>query len=104
MNRKEWLQSNNTNNVYCKLVHDILNQWKIDHNITDIYDVHHRDDPLECIMYNTEHYELWGFEIDENGAPHFEYGKYVIFLPHGEHSKHHQLNKSKSEEHRKNLD
>lgn len=27
-----------------------------------------------------------GFEIDENGNEHFEYGKYIVFVTHEEHS------------------
>ena len=103
MNRQEWLQPNNTDMTYCKLVHDILRRWKIENNITEIYDVHHRDDTDECIAYNNAHYELWGFEIDESGNTHFEYGKYIVFLPHGEHSRHHQSNKPKSIAHREKM-
>lgn len=47
---------------------------------------HHLRDTEEQRKYNDEHYELWGFEIDENGNEHFEYGKYVIFVTKEEHS------------------
>lgn len=50
---------------------------------------HHLRDTEEQRKYNDEHYEMWGFEIDENGNEHFEYGKYIIFVTHDEHSKIH---------------
>lgn len=50
---------------------------------------HHLRDTEEQRKYNDEHYELWGFEIDENGNEHFEYGKYIIFMTQEEHSKIH---------------
>lgn len=46
---------------------------------------HHLRDTEEQRKYNEEHYELWGFEIDENGNEHFEYGKYMIFMTEEEH-------------------
>lgn len=59
--------------------------------------IHHLRDTEEQRNYNDIHYELWGFEIDENGEEHFEYGKYVIFVTKEEHTKIH----STSEETRK---
>lgn len=46
---------------------------------------HHLRDIEEQRKYNDEHYEMWGFEVDENGNEHFEYGKYVIFVTNKEH-------------------
>jgi len=46
---------------------------------------HHLRDTEEQRKYNDEHYELWGFEIDENGKEHFVYGKYVTFMTEEEH-------------------
>lgn len=60
---------------------------------------HHLRDTEEQRKYNDEHYELWGFEIDENGEEHFEYGKYIIFVTNEEHLKIHHL----SEETRKKI-
>lgn len=51
---------------------------------------HHLRDTEEQRKYNDEHYELWGFEIDENGNEHFEYGKYIVFVTHEEHLKIHE--------------
>ena len=51
---------------------------------------HHLRDTEEQRKYNDEHYELWGFEIDENGNEHFEYGKYIIFVTKEEHLKIHE--------------
>ena len=52
---------------------------------------HHLRDTEEQRKYNDEHYELWGFEIDEDGNEHFEYGKYMIFITHEEHNKLHAV-------------
>jgi len=52
---------------------------------------HHLRDTEEQRKYNDEHYELWGFEIDENGNEYFEYGKYVIFVTKEEHTEIHKL-------------
>ena len=51
---------------------------------------HHLRDTEEQRKYNDEHYELWGFEIDENGNEHFEYGKYMIFVTKEEHTEIHK--------------
>lgn len=60
---------------------------------------HHLRDTEEQRKYNDEHYELWGFEIDEDDNEHFEYGKYMIFVTHEEHNIIHAL----SEETRKKV-
>lgn len=60
---------------------------------------HHLRDTEEQRKYNDEHYELWGFEIDEDGNEHFEYGKYIIFVTPEEHTEIHSC----SEETRKKL-
>lgn len=52
--------------------------------------IHHLRDTEEQRKYNDEHYELWGFEIDESGNEHFEYGKYVIFVTKEEHAEIHR--------------
>ena len=56
-------------------------------------------DTEEQRKYNDEHYELWGFEIDENGKEHFEYGKYMIFVTEEWHNHYHHY----SEETRKRM-
>lgn len=60
---------------------------------------HHLRDTEEQRKYNDEHYELWGFEIDESGDEHFEYGKYVVFVTREQHSQIHM----RSEETRKKI-
>lgn len=89
MNKQEFAANRKGNLHYKTLIDKKLRQWKSLNNITEMYDVHHRDDTEECRKYNEEHYELWGFEIDENGNEHFEYGKYVVFMSHSEHSSYH---------------
>ena len=61
--------------------------------------IHHLRDTEEQRKYNDEHYELFGFEIDENGNEHFEYGKYVVFWTKEHHNEYHKC----SEETRKKL-
>lgn len=89
MNKQEYFANKKGNQHFKYLINKELCKWKRLHNITEMYDVHHRDDTEECRKYNEEHYELWGFEIDENGNTHFEYGKYVIFMSHSEHASYH---------------
>ena len=100
MNQKEWKSCEKYSGKYIwhNRVRSIQKslQYNPDPNATVI---HHLRDTEEQRKYNDEHYELWGFEIDENGADHFEYGKYVIFVTKEEHSKIH----SQSEETRKKI-
>ena len=48
---------------------------------------HHLMDTQEQIEYNTNHYEMWGHNLDGT----FEYGKYMIFVTKEEHSQIHAL-------------
>lgn len=102
MNRQEFCELNK----YCAYhykVKKMLKQWKSDNNITERCIIHHRDDNDEVRTYNEAHYELWGFEIDENGEEHFEYGKYIKFMTASEHTKYHSTGRQFSESHRDNL-
>lgn len=47
---------------------------------------HHLLDTPEQIEYNTNHYEMWGHNLDGT----FEYGKYMIFVTKEEHHKIHK--------------
>lgn len=89
MNKSEYYNSKHKHYECYKQVQKLLKNWKTENNITERCIVHHRDDTEECIKYNEEHYELWGFELDENNNLKFEYGKYVIFMTHIEHSSYH---------------
>ena len=89
MNRKEYLESNNKTYTYYVKVQQLLKDWKAENNIAETCIVHHRDDTEECIKYNNEHYELWGFEIDANGNLKFELGKYVQFMTNAAHTGYH---------------
>lgn len=42
---------------------------------------HHLMNTPEQIAYNSEHYEMWGFNLDGT----FEYGKYIVFVTDSEH-------------------
>lgn len=68
-----------------KFTHGLLKQWKIDNNYTCTCDIHHGDDTEECRKYNEEHYERWGMNADGT----FEYGKYVVFMTHSQHTSYH---------------
>lgn len=61
--------------------------------------IHHLRDTEEQRKYNDEHYELFGFEIGEDGNERFEYGKYVVFWTKEHHDKYHHY----SEETRKKI-
>ena len=97
MNRQEYLNSHSYSAYRYKVI-KLLKDWKIKNNITEACVIHHRDDTEECRKYNEEHYELWGFEIDENSNPQFEYGKYVIFMTNSAHTKYHHIGKHLSDE------
>lgn len=86
MNKKDYYNNYSAHNSFeRKHVQKLLHQWKIDNNYTCKCVVHHRDDTEECKKYNEEHYELWGFNLDGT----FEYGKYVVFMTHADHSSYH---------------
>ena len=90
MNRQEYCARGiQKYNIYKKQIIKLLKQWQIENNITELCDVHHRDDTEECLKYNEAHYELLGFEVDESCDVHFELGKYVVFMTHREHSIYH---------------
>ena len=88
MNKKEWdlACKNKTANHHfdgaCRRLQKSL-RYNSDPNAIHR---HHLRDTEEQRKYNDEHYELWGFEIDENGKEHFEYGKYIVFLTQDEHN------------------
>lgn len=67
-----------------------IKEWKALNNITGRCVVHHRDDTEEAREYNEKHYEFWGFNLDGT----FEYGKYVIFMTSGEHTRYHNMQRS----------
>ena len=52
--------------------------------------IHHLRDTEEQRKYNDEHYEMFGFEIDENGSELFNYGKYVVFWTKEHHNEYHK--------------
>lgn len=60
-------------------------QWKHENGYTCKCVIHHRDDTEETRAYNKTYYERWG--CNEDGT--FEYGKYVVFMTHADHSSYH---------------
>mgnify|MGYP006330026047 CR=1 FL=1 len=106
MNRKEWksLCKVNTKAAYYwyNRVRKLLKSREyesLDNCDKDATVVHHLRDTEEQRKHNDEHYEMFGFEIDENGNEHFEYGKYVVFWTKEHHNEYHRL----SEETRKRI-
>lgn len=106
MNRKEWRE-------LCKIDHAkgyywynkvtkkrISKEFEYDPRTDkDAKVIHHLRDTEEQRKYNDEHYELFGFEIDEDGNETFNYGKYVVFWTKEHHDEYHKC----SEETRKKL-
>lgn len=104
MNQKEWKQ-------FCKIDKAKAHYWynkvtkkrisrdfeQLENCDVDAKVIHHLRDTEEQRKYNDEHYELFGFEIDENGNESFNYGKYVVFWTKEHHNEYHQC----SEETRK---
>lgn len=96
MNRKEWKLLRKTdsskaffwyNKVKKKVkLKEFENDYRTDKNADTI---HHLRDTEEQRKYNDEHYEMFGFELDENGNAHFEYGKYVVFWTQDHHRQYH---------------
>lgn len=85
MNKQDYYSNKSKCKKYYKRIQELLTNWKAENNIVERCVVHHRDDTDECRKYNEEHYELWGFNLDGT----FEYGKYVVFMTHAEHSSYH---------------
>ena len=92
MNRKEWFEAcyNHVPGItyWRDRCEGIRKTLQYNENPNAIHK-HHLFNTPEQIAYNNEHYELWGFEIDENGNASFEYGKYIIFVTPEEHSQIH---------------
>lgn len=114
MNKNEYWNTNGRQNPteQYKYVQKQLRRWKMENGYTCRCIVHHRDDNDDVRNYNNLHYELWGF--NEDGT--FEYGKYVVFMTHPDHTRYHNktrtyhkgsesllYGKKLSEEHRKHL-
>lgn len=84
MNKNEYWCNFSIDDNYIT-THEMLNNWKQQNGIIDRCVVHHRDDTEGVRAYNEAHYELWGFNLDGT----FEYGKYVVFMTHSDHMRHH---------------
>lgn len=88
MNYKQYWESPKSQGDKNKEAHELLEQWKNEHNVTERMVIHHRDDNEEVRKYNAEHYELWGFR--EDGS--FNYGEYVVYMTVSEHARYHNGN------------
>lgn len=83
MNRKEWLKACDEGwapRRYDNASREIQRMLKYNSN-PNATTRHHLMNTPEQIEYNTNHYEMWGF--NEDGT--FEYGKYIIFCTEEEH-------------------
>ena len=106
MNRKDWreLCKDNSKSAfawYNKVRKMLLSREfeSLENCDKDAKVIHHLRDTEEQRKYNDEHYELFGFEIDESGNEIFNYGKYVVFWTKEHHSEYHRC----SEETRKKI-
>lgn len=96
MNQREWKKSPNIEGKYSWYNKTKQIQKSLVYNKDDTAKViHHLRDTEEQRMYNDEHYELWGHNLDGS----FEYGKYVVFVTKEEHAEIHKH----SEETRKKM-
>lgn len=123
MNRKEWkilckVDKGKARFWYNKTRKKLLSkEFESDERTDkDAKVIHHLRDTEEQRNYNDEHYELFGFEVDENGNESFTYGKYVVFWTREHHTEYHKCSEETrkkiseslkgrifSESHRKNL-
>lgn len=85
MNKQQWLIKGSKKSKWYRQSHKYLHVWMQSEHITELCDVHHRDDNEEVRAYNEAHYERWGCE--EDGT--FIEGKYVQFLTRSEHMRYH---------------
>lgn len=106
MNRKEWKE-------FCKLDKGKAHYWynkarkkllskefeSDPRTDKDAKVIHHLRDTEEQRKYNDEHYEMFGYVVDENGNEQFNYGDYVVFWTQDHHREYHHV----SEETRKKL-
>lgn len=71
---------------YYRASRNVLHEWQKEHHLENVpCVVHHLMDTPEQIKYNTEHYDMWGHNLDGT----FEYGKYVICCTKADHVKIH---------------
>ena len=89
MNMKEWKLCNEPSKYEWYNKTRIIQKSLQYNNDPSAKVIHHLRDTEEQRKYNDEHYELWGFEIDEDGNEHFEYGKYVVFWTKEHHDSYH---------------
>lgn len=104
MNRKEWKEFCKVDRAkgyywYNKVTKKRLSKEfeSLENCDLDAKVIHHLRDTEEQRKYNDEHYEMFGFELDENGNEVFNYGRYVVFWTKEHHNEYHKC----SEETRK---
>ena len=113
MNHKQWKELSKTNHQeayywYNKVTKKIISKEfeSAPRTDKDAKVIHHLRDTEEQRKYNDEHYEMFGFEIDERGNEIFEYGKYVVFWTKEHHNEYHrsskETNKKRSESLKRN--
>ena len=97
MNRNEWKELCKIDKAKAHYWYNIVTKKRISREFESLENcdkdakvIHHLRDTEEQRKYNDEHYELFGFEIDENGNEHFEYGKYVVFWTKEHHNEYHK--------------
>lgn len=106
MNQREWKEFSRVDKVKAHYWYNKVTKKRISREFESLENcdkdatvIHHLRDTEEKRKYNDEHYELFGFEIDEDGNEIFNYGKYVVFWTKEHHNEYHKC----SEETRKKL-
>lgn len=96
MNRKEWKELCKLDRAKGYYWHNKVTKKRISKEFESLENcdvdakvIHHLRDTEEQRKYNDEHYELFGFEIDEDGNEVFNYGKYVVFWTKEHHDEYH---------------
>ena len=104
MNSEEWYYLKRTNkSALDQTWHNMaraLLKLRLYNNDPNACYIHHLMNTQEQVEYNNAHYELWGYEVDDDGSFKFEYGKYVIFVTKSEHSQIHAKDESSNNKRR----
>lgn len=96
MNRKEWKELCKVDKAKAHYWYNKVKQKRLSKEFESLENcdkdakvIHHLRDTEEQRKYNDEHYEMFGFEIDENVNEIFNYGKYVVFWTKEHHIEYH---------------
>ena len=110
MNHKQWKEFSKTNHQEAYYWYNKVTKKRISKEFESLNNcdkeakvIHHLRDTEEQRKYNDEHYEMFGFEIDEHGNEIFEYGKYVVFWTKEHHNEYHRCSEETSKKRSESL-